>query len=721
MQKLFYILILFLLAGNAIAQKNISGKVFDSKAQPLAFANIQLTGTYDGGSADENGLFTFQTTETGAKQLLVSLVGYEPKSINIDLNQQVGFLEISLKESVNSLNAVVVSAGMFEASDEKKMVMLKPLDIVTTAGAGADITAVMQLLPGAGRVGEQEGLFVRGGSANETKTVIDGMIVQNPFFSSTPDVPQRGRFSPFMFKGTAFSTGGYSAQYGQALSSVLLLNTVDKQGSSSNLNLGLNLAGLNATYTHKGWISGNLFYSNLGPFLAMSPTNLGFSKVPQGLGGSLNVNQEWANNATLKIMGFFTQNTSGLRLPIYDGKNGTYEFLNTNNNTFTNAVYKKTWNEGLWQMQSGFSYSQNDDQLSIANNDAQRKDQRSQARFVLSRILGNNNTINFGTEVHQVYVENRYTDFLACNTDWYKAAFVESEFYVSAQLAARVGVRAEHSSLIQKANVAPRISAAYKLGKYAQFSAAAGIFYQNPEKEYLYLQKDLDFEVAKHFIFNYQWIKNGRTFRAEAFEKAYSQLVKEKVEEFDPNPYRFPIGSLANSGSGYARGFDVFLRDQTSIKSGDIWLTYSFLDTKRAFKNYPEMAVPSFATKHNFSLVYKQFVSAISSNLGATFTHTSGRPIYDYAEDFRAVEYTKAFQNLSLMASHVRQTGNHFLVFYATIDNVLGRKNVFGYRYSADGKERHEVKPLLYRTFFLGVSWTIGQMSGRSKETDLNF
>ncbi|MFB0908999.1 MAG: TonB-dependent receptor plug domain-containing protein, partial [Spirosomataceae bacterium] len=91
--------------------------------------------------------------------------------------------------------------------------------------------------PGANRVGETEGLFVRGGSANETKTVIDGMIVQNPFFSNTPDVPQRGRFSPFMFKGTAFSTGGYSAQYGQALSSVLLLDTQDKIGTNSNWNL----------------------------------------------------------------------------------------------------------------------------------------------------------------------------------------------------------------------------------------------------------------------------------------------------------------------------------------------------------------------------------------------------------------------------------------------------------------------------------------------------
>lgn len=169
------------------------------------------------------------------------MVGFEAVKKSITLEGKSIEVNIKLKELINTLNAVVVSAGMFEASDEKKAVMLKPMDIVTTAGGNADITSVMQLLPGSNRVGEREGLFVRGGSSSETKTVIDGMIVQNPYFSSTPDVPQRGRFDPFMFKGTAFSTGGYSAQYGQALSSVLLLNTQDKQGTNSSTTLSANL------------------------------------------------------------------------------------------------------------------------------------------------------------------------------------------------------------------------------------------------------------------------------------------------------------------------------------------------------------------------------------------------------------------------------------------------------------------------------------------------
>jgi vitamin B12 transporter len=134
----------------------------------------------------------------------------------------------ALREEISELKAVTVTAGSFEAGDKKRAAtVLSSLDVVTTGGANADISAVVKTLPGAQQVGEQEGLFVRGGAGYETKQFIDGTLVNNPYFSSVPDLAQRGRFSPFLFKGTVFSTGGYSALYGQALSSALILESID--------------------------------------------------------------------------------------------------------------------------------------------------------------------------------------------------------------------------------------------------------------------------------------------------------------------------------------------------------------------------------------------------------------------------------------------------------------------------------------------------------------
>ncbi|HNW00404.1 MAG TPA: carboxypeptidase-like regulatory domain-containing protein, partial [Chitinophagales bacterium] len=146
------------------AQTTISGMVTDTKKQPIPGANIYLAGTYDGASSNPDGSYSFTTTETGQQVLTVSFVGYDSFTDTIVITNGSLTIDIALKEQFNELNAVVVSAGAFEASDERKNAMLKPLDIVTTAGADGDIYGALETLPGASKVGNEDGLFVRGGS-----------------------------------------------------------------------------------------------------------------------------------------------------------------------------------------------------------------------------------------------------------------------------------------------------------------------------------------------------------------------------------------------------------------------------------------------------------------------------------------------------------------------------------------------------------------------------
>jgi len=75
--------------------------------------------------------------------------------------------------------------------------------------------------------------------------------------------------------------------------------------------------------------------------------------------------------------------------------------------------------------------------------------------------------------------------------DNYGALFSESEFYITRKLAGRVGVRGEYSSLASSFNVASRFSLAYKTGAYSQISMAGGKFYQSPNYQYYYRNKNL--------------------------------------------------------------------------------------------------------------------------------------------------------------------------------------------------------------------------------------
>ena len=145
-------------------------------------------------------------------------MGYKTIEQPVVLTGEKITVDLLLKEELNELKAVIITAGSFEARDEKKVSVLKPLDIVTTASANADVAAAMKTLPGTQQIGESGELFVRGGAGYETKQFIDGTTVANPNFGQAPDMASRGRFSPFLFKGTVFSTGGYSALYCRAVS-----------------------------------------------------------------------------------------------------------------------------------------------------------------------------------------------------------------------------------------------------------------------------------------------------------------------------------------------------------------------------------------------------------------------------------------------------------------------------------------------------------------------
>ena len=201
MKIAFLIPLTLLLALQAFSQSTIiSGKLLDHKKNPIPGGSISIKETYDGATTDSAGNFKFSTVEKGNQVLVFTSMGYKTVEQAVVLNGTAVELTISLKEEMNELKAVVVTAGSFAAADEKKTTILKPLDIVTTASALGDVASAMKTLPGAQQVGESAELFVRGGAGYETRQFIDGTTVANPNFTQAPDIASRGRFSPFLFK-----------------------------------------------------------------------------------------------------------------------------------------------------------------------------------------------------------------------------------------------------------------------------------------------------------------------------------------------------------------------------------------------------------------------------------------------------------------------------------------------------------------------------------------
>nr|WP_320154143.1 TonB-dependent receptor [uncultured Draconibacterium sp.] len=217
--KTFFTLSFIFLSALAFAQVTISGKVLTKNGEPIPGVNIYIENTYDGASSDGEGNFSFETAETGEQTLLASFIGYKTWNQVIDLQDDV-VLQIEMQESVNSIDAVTITAGSFAADDESRASVMKSLDVYTTPSANGDVMAAIRTMPGTQASADDGRLLVRGGDAYETSTYIDGLVASKPYYSKTPDVATRGRFAPSLFSGVQFNTGGYSAEYGQALSSV---------------------------------------------------------------------------------------------------------------------------------------------------------------------------------------------------------------------------------------------------------------------------------------------------------------------------------------------------------------------------------------------------------------------------------------------------------------------------------------------------------------------
>ncbi|MFO7670791.1 MAG: carboxypeptidase-like regulatory domain-containing protein, partial [Bacteroidales bacterium] len=223
--KQISILLFLVITVHAGAQQTVSGHITDKKGVPVMSANIYFEGSYDGTISDSEGRFSLTTDLSGEQIFTASFMGYDKYSRSLRLSGNDTTITVVLREKVNELNEVSITAGVFSASDKKKSATLSSFDIATTASAVGDIYGAYATMPGSQKVGEEGMLFVRGGESYETKTYMDGMMVQSPYFSSMPEIPTRGRFSPLLFSETLFSTGGYSAEYGHALSSIVDLTT----------------------------------------------------------------------------------------------------------------------------------------------------------------------------------------------------------------------------------------------------------------------------------------------------------------------------------------------------------------------------------------------------------------------------------------------------------------------------------------------------------------
>jgi vitamin B12 transporter len=672
-------ILLILFAGSAAAQQTISGTVTDKKGGPVISANIYFEGSYDGTISDADGHFELTSGMDGTQLFTVSFIGFEKYSRLIHLNGTDTLISVVLQPEVSELNEVVITAGIFSASDEKKSATLSSYDIASTASAVGDIYGAYATMPGSQKVGEQGMLFVRGGEGYETKTYMDGMLVQTPYFSSMPDVPTRGRFSPMLFSETLFSTGGYSAEYGHALSSIVDLSTNGLE-TEDKASVAIMTVGANASWA-KRWEKSSLaatgLYANSTLTHKLFKQSVDWTKAPVLGDGMVMFRQQIGENGLLKSFGSFNSMSMGMNYDNFEAS--TMDDLKMDNsNLYANSSYTDQLAE-KWLIRTGVAYSRDREKINYAGIPVTTMNTGASMKLTFTHLSSKKLKTRFGGDFNLGWysqsVPSDSTIYIEMN-DALPSFFVETEWKISKKMALRTGIRAEYSSLLQEPGLLPRVSAAYKTGTYSQVSMAWGKYRQKPENEYLQFAPALSHERADHYILNFQYRKNRRTFRVEGYLKQYDQLVKYA------SLYSPVSSDYNNDGNGTAQGVDIFWRDSESLQGSDYWISYSYLNTSRDYQDYPGSVIPSFASAHNLSVVYKRFFERLKTLFGITYSFASGRPYNDMNTDGFMEGLTKPFNDISLNITYLTSLVNRDCIIHLNITNLLGFDNVFGYNYA---------------------------------------
>lgn len=697
------ILVFILLTQSLLAQNTFSGKVLDAKQNPLAGVNIYLLQSYNGTTTSKDGTFSL-TDLPGAGKIEISMMGFDSQFIDLEKTDFQSQQTIILKESFNTLKAVTITAGSIEVSDERQAIVLKPLDIVTTSGALGDVIGALNTLPGTSTNANDGRLFVRGGSADETALFVDGLRLGSAYGSSLSGIPTRGRFNPNLFKGNFFSTGAYSAEYGQALSSVLSLYSVDMP-IRSQTDLSVSSVGASAAHTEV-WenqsLSTNLSYTNLSPYMNLVPQNVQFNTAPQGLNTELLYRNKIGKNTFLK--GFYSYQNS--RLAVKRPQIDKEELESTslkNDFHYANLNLKHSWQK-KHLLNAGISYTNNSDHIQLDSSKIKANSQLAHLKVIYQYFPMPRLKIKSGLESIHENLEQGLNDQSRFFEQNLYAAFAEANYHFNSDLVLQIGLR---NSFSQAENsLMPRLSLAYRLNEKSQLAVAYGDYVQNQNPSILINQNNLAASSARHWVLNYQFATKDLSFRLEAYHKKYDQLLR-----FDQ--------SYTSNGEGYAQGFDLFIRDRKSIKNLDYWFSYSFIDTKRHWKSFEEQVQPSFAPKHNASLVGKYWISKLNSQVGSSFNINDG---YTYENPNLAGEMeskTIAFSSLNISWSYLPKPN---LIIHLEITNALGRENIFGYQYSAtinaEGSYSEMAIPQSAKRFiFIGIFYTL---SSDKKANQLN-
>lgn len=751
--------------GASLAQQGkIKGFVYEkATGEPVLFTSVYLKGTSLGAATDVNGYYLISNIPPGDYTLMVTYLGYDTVKVAVSVAAKALVAQnLFLEKSSVKLTEVQISADREEATTEVRtsVTKLTPKEMkqLPSVSGESDLAQVLQVQPGVVFTGDQGGqLYIRGGSPIQNKVLLDGMIIYNPFHSI-------GFFSVFdtdIIKTADIYTGGFNAEYGDRISSIMDIKTRD--GNRKNFS---------------GKLSVNPFGANVlleGPIL----------KMKEGRGGSLSylvsAKTSYLEQTSKLLYSYagedglpfnFTDVFAKLSFNSTAGSKVNLFGFSFNDNVKFRSVSDYRWNSyGVGAnviivpqgssvlLEPFFNYSNYRIELSESNQPSRFSQIGGFTGGMNFTYFMGKNELKFGPFLQGFQTAYEFTNSVGARiggdetyntTDF--GAYAKFKWNIKSKLLIEPSFRLHYYASLGVASPEPRLGIKWNVTKWMRVKYAFGLFAQNlisansdrdvvnlfygfltaPEN----LPKQFDGEdvsnplqKAMHNIVGVEFDLGKRlTFQVEGYIKEFTQLSNVNRNKLYPESNTDPAipETLKRDyiiEKGNAMGIDFVFK--YSYKRLYLWAVYSLGVVTRddGIQEY----FPSFDRRHNVNLLAAytfgknlNWEASVRWNLGSGFPFTQTAGFYENQQFDNGIGTDYTTQNGSLGVQY-GELNKGRLPFYHRLDlsvkrdfeigkttlgavigitNVYNRENIFYIdRVSYDIVKQLPILPSI------GVSW----------------
>lgn len=554
MKKILLILFLpfFIYAGTT---GKLAGTIKDAQTgEPLVGANVMIEGTNFGAATNADGEYVILNIAPGRYNIKFSFIGYETivmQDVSIAVDQTT-LLPVQLNSQSIQVDEIVVTARtpliQKDVTSSISVITREEIDALPVS----TFTELLSLQ--AGVTGSGSSLHIRGGRSNEVAYMIDGTIVVDPLLGGlATDINNDAIQEMSLLSGT------FNAEYGNALSGVV--NIVTRDGAdkfSGKLEARTSEFGVDRyTDLHENRINGSLSgpivipefnffisgeidkrgsylpfgYDNSKSFFSkLSTTIIPFVKISLSNRGSLGKRQNYSHSYKYIPEQYLRSRT--------DSWQSSLNFTHTLANNFFYEVKASYFNQGYYSgidkdtseylssteeqyfdnIGTGYEFYKLSDPLQLIDSRTATVDLKTDAVWQ----LGSMNEIKAGLSYKKhwlklldIYDPKRNFPYIDnYNTEPFEgAAYIQDKIELP-YLVINLGLRFDYinsnvvfrddplnpNSMVEvktRSQISPRIGIAHPISDKTKLHFSYGHFFQNPDFQYLFENKQYDLNVRE--------------------------------------------------------------------------------------------------------------------------------------------------------------------------------------------------------------------------------